>query len=340
MTEGSKGPVHLFLIYAQGGMGKSTLLAQLAAYVKKHRGLKTRIIGADGGGTKAFKPLMDKGIVDYWPIDLWDEKSMFHTLDFATKGYWPSDVDTPNSDLLPPTKEFRPCNKCEKDSGSVGLAQVAKCIACGETFGPGVRLPKKIELIDGAEEVGATCLEGATAFGNLLLNRLKKQDPTNGYNVKDGDAIISAPGQNHYGMAQSYMAQYVGNTRKLPYEFAAWTALEIRGKGETDEKPIFGPKFPGKALTEACIPWFTDVFHVDGQATKGADGIEVLKRKIFTAKHFPEDTKPYGFAAKGSAPLAGNLPVVFDFPPTGNTMDKYFSELALANERAAEALLA
>src|SRR3990172_2052644 len=47
----------------------------------------------------------------------------------------------------------------------------------------------------------------------------------------------------------------------IPVELVYWTALENRG--EEDGKPIYGPKGPGQALTPMCIPWFTDVLHLE-----------------------------------------------------------------------------
>lgn len=335
-------PENNILIYGQGGLGKSTKLAQIAAHVWKKFGKRSRVYGADGGGFKAFKPLMDKEIVAYCPIDMWDEESMFYTLDLVTKGYWPEDVLTPNSTLLSPVKEWRECIKCKKDCGAKGLAMVEKCLSCGEKFGPGIRLPKKSELVNGMEEVGFIGFEGLTSFGNLLTNTLRKVDPTGGRSIKDGDTIISSLGQQHYGDAQTYIGQFVANTRALPVPIVAWTALELRGNDDGYGKPVFGPALPGKKLTPLCVPWFTDVLHLDGnvkmvggQPVRDKDGLEIVERKLFLAKHYPADTKPYGFDAKTSA----GMPLVIDDLLGQNTMTRFFEELEKAYERASEVLL-
>lgn len=323
------------LLYGQGGIGKSTLLAQAAAYIHKTLGLKTRVVGADGGGTKAFKPLMDSGIVEYCPIDQWDDTSIFNVLDFVTKGWWPADALTPNSELLPPMESYRECPKCLGDTGAVGNAVVAKCGACGVALGVGVRLKKKARLINNFETIGLVAFEGLTAFGNTLLNRLRKVDPTGGRSIKDGDFNISALGQQHYGDAQNYLTQYVANTRLIPVSLVLWTALELRGQDDGYGKPIYGPALPGKKLTALCVPWFTDVIHVDGvPKARGVDGVEVIERTLFLAPHFPPDTKPYGFVAKSSAPLAGKMPTTIPFGVEGNAMATYFKELDSSYEKA------
>lgn len=312
-------PENLLLVYGQGGIGKSSLVADAADVIRKKHKKRSRIVGADGGGTKAFKVLMDLGWVDYWPIDQWDEKSIFLTLDLATKGWWPEDVNVPNSTLLPPTREYRRCPKCGCDSGATGLTMVKSCAQCKAELGAGVRLPKVVEPINGFDMVGMVAFEGATAFGNLLLNRLRRVDPTGGRSIKDGDFSISALGQQHYGDAQNYMMQYIANSRTIPVPIVMWTALELRGNDDFG-KPVYGPAFPGKKLTGLCLPWFTDVLHMDavprltpqGTPVRDAEGQEVIDRKLFLAAHYPPDVKPYKFDAKTSAPVGGGMPTVIE----------------------------
>lgn len=187
--------------------------------------------------------------------------------------------------------------------------------------------------------------EGATAFGQLMLNRLRTVDPGGGRQVKDGDFTIAGLGKQHYGDAQNYAAIQVSNTRLLPVPIVLWTALELRGVDD-DGKPAYGPAFPGKALLERCIPWFTDVIHVDrvvkmqgNQPIRDANGMEVSERMLFLDTHYPADIKPYGFKAKNSAALGGGMPLVLPFPPRGNTMQGFFEGVEKAKGLAGEALL-
>jgi hypothetical protein len=322
-------------------MGKSTLLASAAAHVWKTSKKKTRVVGADGGGTTtALKILMDEGIVDYWPIDSWDEKSIFYTLDMATKGWWPEDVSTPNSTLVPPSREYKACPSCGGDSGAKGLTMVPKCISCSHPFAAGTTLRITREPLGPFANVGLVGFEGLTSFGDLLLRRLRKIDPTGGRSIQDGDFKISSLGMQHYGDAQNYIAQYVSNVRLIPVETIIWTALEVRS--DDDGKPLYGPALPGKKLTSLCIPWFTDVLHLDaiakrdarGLPTKDANGMEVLDRKLYLAPHFPSDSPGARFAAKTSAPHGGDMPLVLDCD-----MEVFFAELTKAFDKAKKRML-
>lgn len=343
---GLQTPERNILIYGGGGIGKTTRLAEIAAYVYLTFGLKTRVVGADGGGTtSAFGPLIEEGIAEYWPIDQWEEYGIFNIMDLATKGWWPEDPSEPGSILLPPAIRFKPCSSCGKDSGAKGLGMVPKCSSCGKQFAAGTTLRTVSQPINGMEKVGFVAFEGLTAFGDLLLRRLKKVNSDGGRRIEDklpdgSSFTISAPGQQHYGDAQSYLAQFVTNCRQIPTKIIAWTALELRG--EEDGKPLYGPKGPGKALTSTCIPWFTDVLHLDAVAKRGKMGVvekdengqEILDRKLYLAPHFPADAPQFRFAAKTSIPNGGDMPTVIE-----PDMKVFFVELEKANQKAKARLL-
>lgn len=287
----------------------------------------------------AFQALLEEGIADMWHVDQWDEKSIFSTLDLATKGYWPSDPGTPNSPLVAAVKEWKPCPFCNGDSGAKGLGMVPKCGTCGTVFQTGTVLKVQREPINGMEDVGLVVFEGMTSFGELLIRRLKKVDSGGGYFVKDDDFVIASPGKQHYGSAQSYIAQFISNVRTIPCPLIMWTALEI--KSDEDGKPVYGPKGPGKALTPICIPMFTHVLHLDmipkiekGILQKDANGVPIVERKLFLAPHFPPDNPTYKFEAKVSLPAgAPFLPAAMEAD-----MDKFFDLYEEALEKAKESL--
>lgn len=330
------------LLYGAGASGKSTRLAEAAEYMWATQKKKTRVVNADGGGTRsAFQHLIDHGVAEVWDIDLWAEsRSIFDLLDLATKGWWPTDLETPGSSLVPSVQEYRKCPHCGKNVASTesGYSIPKSCVTCGTALGSGV-LPTTVRLIN-PPDLGLVCFEGLTAFGDLMLRRLRNVDSSGGNSIKDGDYKVSSPGQQHYGMAQSYTAQFVSNSRQLPVDLVIWTALELRS--DDDGKPLYGPALPGKALTAKCIPWFTDVLHLDmlpkvdpksGTRLKDREGMELVERKLFLMPHFPPDNPTYKFAAKTSAPMAGKMPVVLDAD-----MKKFYIELEAAIQRARETL--
>lgn len=343
-------PKTVALIYGQGGMGKSTLGAQLAAFVYKQTGKRTRVVNMDGGGTRnAYGVLLDKGIAEVWDLDQWDEKSLFLTLDQATKGYWPESTSEPNTALLPPTTKWKECPNCKKDVGARGYSLPPKCASCGTALAAGTFCRTRTTYANGFDAVGAVVFEGFTSFGEALLRRLRSINPEGGRSIDDKSADgsvfkVSAPGQQHYGDAQAYLGQFVANSKSIPVDRVFWTALENRG--EEEGKAVFGPKGPGQALTATCIPWFTDVMHLDGLAktekglvVKDANGMEVVERKLFLAPHYPPDNKLFMFKAKTSSPVLGGMPTMLDFAATGNTIEKFFTLLEAAKQKAGEEML-
>ena len=345
-------PENVIMIYGQGGMGKSTLGAQAAAFIWKTFGKKTLVFNTDGGGThNAHAPLIDAGVTRIWNIDQWEEKSLFYYLEKASRGFFPTDEGEPNSELVAPYRKWRECPHCGGDVGATGFALPRSCGACSKALAAGSFCRIRADVEPWFEEIGCVIFEGMTSFGDHIMRRLKNANPEGGRSIKDKGAdgsefVVSAPGMQHYGDAQSYLAQYIGNSKTIPVPLVIWTALEARGDDETQGKNLFGPKGPGKQLTGACIPWFTDVLHLDGvvrldkgRVVKDANGMEVMDRKLFLASHFPADTQLFKFAAKTSTPLAEDAVKVLDFPPTGNTMKSFFDILATAKKKAGAALL-
>lgn len=344
-------PSNVMMVYAQGGMGKSTLGAQLAAMLFKQTGKKTRVVNMDGGGTRnAHAGLIEKGISEVWDLDQWDEKALFLTLNLATQGFWPEDTQEPNSPLLPPFSKWKECPSCGKDVGAKGYALPPKCSSCGATLAAGTFCKTRTTYANGFDAVGAMVFEGFTSFGEALLRRLRSINPEGGRSIEDKNLDgtvgfkVAAPGQQHYGDAQAYLAQFVANTKSIPTGVVLWTALENRG--EEEGKAVYGPKGPGQALTTTCIPWFTDVIHLDGVpkmqnglVVKDANGMEVIERKLFLAPHYPADNKLFLFRAKTSAPVTGGLPTIMSFPATGNTMETLFTAITAAKKKAAEDML-
>ncbi len=322
-------PEHLMLLYATGGAGKSTFLAQLAAHVWKTHQLKTRIVGADGGGTKAFQVLIRRGIVDYWPIDMWDA-DIWTAINLATKGWWPEDTGIPNSKLLPPYEAHRLCPFC-----SAHLQGPAACAACHKAIPPGTAIKQDLEPQNGFEAVGAYGFESLYALGDIAMRRLKVSDK-GALEIKDemGGEILRQSALHHYGIVQDKMHEWVGNTRRMPVHTVVWTTLELRGNDDGYGKPIYGPVLVGKKLTALCSPWFTDVIHLELEpGERDAKGLQEVKRVLYLADHFPADTKPYGFVAKTSVP---GIPT--RIPAEGNAAARYFEEVERAYQKQEEVL--
>lgn len=72
------------LVYARSGAGKTTLLGEMAEWIYRTTGKRTRIYTADKGGTEPIKPYVDLGIVD---LIEQGESSAFIFLNKAAHGY-------------------------------------------------------------------------------------------------------------------------------------------------------------------------------------------------------------------------------------------------------------
>lgn len=296
---------HSVLLYGAGGAGKTHALATLARYVNTTTGKRMRVISADGGGVSPLRGLIKEGLVDVWYIDQWEKP--FQHLEQAVRGSWPV-APTPNSPLVVGIREWKPCPSCKGDTGGGAFGATAKCNACGKTFAAGTVLPVQRDAINGLEGVGAYAFEGLTALGDLLMRKMKTLDAQGAYSVMDDGYKLVGAGRQHYGLVQEYLAQYVAQARALPVPIVVWTALEVRA--DDDGKPVYGPDLPGKKLTTRCIPWFTDVIHLDvlpkrnaqGAIVKDAEGLEELQRKMFLQTHYPPDNPTVPFRAKSSVP--------------------------------------
>lgn len=309
-------------------------------YVHRTEGKRSRVVNADGGGTAvALGALESEGIVDIWHIDQWTEKSPFAMIDLASRGWWPEDIHTPNSRLLPPVNEWRPCPACGGDSGARGLTMPPSCSSCKKAFPSGLVLPLRREPTNGLQEIGLVGFEGMTSFGDILLDRFREKDPTGGNVITDGDFKIAQSGQGHYGMAQQYLLRALRSVRQIPVKTVVWTALELRS--DDDGKPLYGPAGPGKKLTTLGIPCFTAVLHLEavakkdpsGRAMKDKDGVEILDRRLFLAPHYPSDAPSNRFVAKVSVPRGGTMPLSIDA-----SMETFFKELGRARAEAQAAL--
>jgi hypothetical protein len=334
-------PTNRILAYGRPGIGKSTLIAMLIAYMFMTYGLKTRVVGGDGGGSKAFEALVAKGMAEFWDLSQWNDQSIFHYIEFAGRGYWPADVKKIGSELIAPRNLFRVCPKCK---GKFPGTMPKSCPLCKEVFGAGVRLPVQEEPVESMKEIGAYAFDGLSFYGQAMMDALKAGNPAGGNSINIDGYTVANSGQSHYGLAQGYLASMIDNFKKIPVKVVLATALEKRGVsegggGENAGTPLYGPSLPGKALTDIAAGWFTDAFHLEGEESKGSDGLALVKRVIYFTKHFPKDTSPYGFVAKTSAPIGGGMPDFMEMKAGENFFKLYFEKLEKAYEKSVEGLL-
>lgn len=294
------------LLYGGGGVGKTNMIATLAKHIYKTAQKKTRVITVDGGGVGPLSVGIELGVVEALQCDSWPFP--FRYMDLLSRGYWPLDKTSP---------------------------EPWKCLA------PPEKQPDW-------DQVGAYCGEGLTAVGTVLMNYMRdrrakgeqigQMDGKNLGMFKDGEGTdqvsLGANTMTDYGIAQSYLHTYVKNFRQLwskGMPLVVWTALELKATDDA-KVPVYGPMLPGKAATAACIPWFTDVLHLDVlDPKKQSDGTVSGSRKVFLSNHYANND-PVPFLAKTSANRDGKMPAIIE-----PDFKIFFEEIAKANALAKKA---
>jgi hypothetical protein len=292
------------LLYGAGGVGKTSAMAGYAKFLWKTTGQKALIFSADPGGYGPFEEGAKAGAVE------------FHYM-----------RDFPN-----PMTRMRD-------------------IVVGRRPGADPKDPKApwTPVDFAAEKIGFLGIEGLTSWSEVMLNwaidehskgRQVGQMDGKSMFFKDEESTWGASTQAHYGIAQDYMRKFVGTATQLWRQLNTiiWTALETKttlkdasvvaegGKGQA-----YGPKLAGTAATGLCIPWFTDVIHIDRVgASKQADGTLDGERKFFLDQHYaPGDPIPY--LAKASVSPDGKMPKVL-----APSFEIFFNELSKAAAKDAE----
>jgi hypothetical protein len=144
---------HPIMIYGSQGLGKTTLIAEIA----RHLGLPVRLYTAEH--YDSIQDAIDEGIVEVWKVNT--RPHPFETLRAAADGYWPADPLDPTSPLVAPTKETfikYPIRAYEGMGTYCGyltsnqhVGGLLWRVGQGETFGD---MDFHVQLTDGEESVG------------------------------------------------------------------------------------------------------------------------------------------------------------------------------------------
>lgn len=292
-------------VYGAGGVGKTGQLYSLAKWLWVSHGLKTMVVtadGGDGGQGGVLGPGIDMGAIKFYRSDVYPNP--IHRMNQFVCGEAPLEPGNPQSKWAP------------------------------------------VDFVK--EGIGALCIEGLTSWGQVILD-WSRDEHAKGNQIgqmegsklffNDGDFKMGINTPVHFGIGQSYLGTFVNKAKRLwekGLPIIVWTALEskVELKGNAsqaqDSRPTaYGPKLPGSAATAMCIPWFTDVLHLDVvDPKKQPDGTILGDRKLFLTQHYAtNDPTPY--LAKNSVCVDGKMPTVI--PPN---LGLFFEEMAKANERA------
>jgi hypothetical protein len=310
------------LVYGVSGSGKTTWWLQMAKAVYAATGKKTRWYLGDGGGATIHVSGVTAGAmtddeigpvpyVEIMNFNLWDHP--LETTQRICEGYWPQDVNTPNSKLLPTSNDE--------------LAEIGLFVFEG--------LSVMSDYIMG-DKIGG------------LANRMSKGEMLNSdasFKLKDGELTFGGNARTHYGFTQRRMLDLVERTRALPAH-VGFTAHERKSEDDDTRQSWIGPDVCGNVLTVKIGASFGNTIHLmpvrkvekalDPVTKKQVESI-TMERRAYTRAHYdPEGTHFTRYFA--NTRLAPELPK--DFLPEWMEPNPvaYYRKLQEARETAAAKL--
>jgi energy-coupling factor transporter ATP-binding protein EcfA2 len=247
--------VESILVYGVSGAGKTTQAQELAKFIHKSTGKKTRLVSMSGGGWTSIQPAVDVGIVI--PTYVRGREYPVETLKKLCEGWWPSDPDDPKSPLIPIDK-----HKDWKDVGGV--------------------------VYDGITEGCQWLMSYMTNAEAAGLFKISSQP----MKFKDGGTNFGSPSMAHYGNIQQRIEDFVGLSKGLMGVYVMWTALELKSTDDNTRLPMYGPEVIGRAKTASVGAWFDNTLHLyltgQGGLKKGK-----VERRLYLTNHFEDDGIPY-----------------------------------------------
>lgn len=268
------------LIWSPTGCGKSSLLFGFAKGLWEERKLKTRLVSAEKAQSEGiFREGIEAGYVIPWWIDAKMGadglmETPFERLVEAMLGDWPLDVANPYSPLIRAYAiQYRAtCGNNEKHAEkkpklvyqSDKAAAQAALLVCPECKVATIQETVRVIADKRLEEVGCYMYEGATAFGELLMQNMEQRSAKGenvggniAVNFQDGQMKIGSSTQSHYGVAQNQIRNHIRESRHLPVDYVWWSARMEDGKdNDRGGVIVFGPKIPGTAKTAEVPAWF------------------------------------------------------------------------------------
>lgn len=220
------------LLYGESGTTKTSRLGDIAEYLFKRYGKRSRLITADTGGWEVIEDLVrtddnPDGIIDAFAL-VQHRTNLYETMQKLCLGFWPEDPRDPQSRLLPPTQ-------------------------------------------NGLKEFSGVFYEGLTSWCDIAMNtnvtdlehvRVPRSEAEKENLIESGEFKRRFSSQTDYGSIQEFIAACVRDSGMLPMAKVVWTALEQKGEDD-QKKPVLGPDIIGRKATGKCGPWFGNLIHID-----------------------------------------------------------------------------
>lgn len=255
------------IIYSGSGIGKTGQVGGFAKMVRRRTGKRVRLFNAEPGGIDTISHLLYgpdnlDGLVEVW--DLSPRPNFFEAVEYAARGWWPADVNNPESPLVAPSAAT-----FDEIGGHVyeGLTAYSDC---------------------GLEE-----LRRLGASNGITGAEKPPQQFTS------GKLRIAGANQTYYGIVQGRIKKAVDDSQRVPVHLL-WTARELKATDGDTRQIVFGPQMAGSAKTPDIPAWFGNCIHLDMrlEGPAGAPARRPVRRAYFK-NHFVEDIdKNVPFLAK------------------------------------------
>lgn len=225
---GPKAGARADLIYGDTGTTKTTQLGWVAQWIKQKYGLPSRLVSADPGGWETIQADVDDGTIQAFALN-GHRTNLYEAVEKLCLGYWPKDVNDPESPLMPP-----------RDNGLRDI---------GGVFFEGLKsicdLLMRVHTVD---------------IQNIAVPEMP--DPTK-TRISSGSYIQRFTGRSDYMGIGDAIAAFVRDSGMLPVKRVIWTSQEQQGHNEKTNQVFYGPDIVGQKPTQNCGPWFGSMVHMD-----------------------------------------------------------------------------
>jgi hypothetical protein len=318
--------------WGQSGTGKSEGARAFIEQIYKTSGQKSRVIVGDG--SKAT--YIDAGLVDAGVVEIADFSIRPYPLTVMSKlceGYWPADVDDPNSPLVPP----KPGSL--KDIGVFvveGLSVAAQYVMGNQIGGLAEQAARGIKI---GQDSPVLSKDGQfNAQGQFIAGSGPKVLDHQGKEVKDVFAYGGNP-MAHFGFAQRQLLSYVERTKLFP-NYVIWTAHERSTADKISGEKLVGPEGAGEAMTANLPRVFNNTLHFvtasrkkDKKKDEHTDQMVTeldVEYRVYTRDHFHPDGSTfvkYKAVTRGASEAQG-MPLYFSNDTPGQSVLEFYQKIA------------
>jgi|SRR5208283_3647982 len=332
--------------------GKTTQIGVAAERALRVYGKPSRLVTADLGTLDCIQSQIDAGTIQVW--NLRNNAHVMQAIDKACQGYWPKDMDDPNSKLMAPTiiRYAGKCPKCGEVITSGKPVQQYPCPKC-KTITTFI-MQRATNPTNDLTKVSLYAFEGITSFCDAIMDEMSAEgsvalgDKEAPLSYMSGETKFSGNSGGDFGLTQKAITGWVAKSTGIPYvKELLWTGLEGRGFVEGTDKriedgkgrtkivgvPMYGVLIPGggaAAKVVGKIPsMFRHMLHFETvekavKATDGGSDIMSMEYRMYIKPH----ADPMGIVFVCGLRVRGELQAEFNKwpawmePDVGKLYDK------------------